>query len=119
MSRRRAISNARRLKSAVQRTEQEPYDFTSTRRLPRIGAVGGHGWCQLGSTLNPATGSWGSITPTSQTGITIYCLIDGTPTAIPGTHKVYNWRNVTWAPSKTTYVVPNGDGTWDVVDQDC
>jgi hypothetical protein len=71
------------------------------------------GFCRLASSLGPATGTWPSITPTTQSGVTIY-----QSGASLGTATVYNYRNVTWATGKTTYVTLSG-GIWKVVDQDC
>lgn len=79
------------------------------------------GWalCQLGSSLGPATGTWPSLTPTTQTGVNLYQPLGGSLVKIASSQKIYNWRNVTWAASKTTLVLVAGDGTWAVEDQDC
>lgn len=119
MSRATAAGAARRLKAAATRLENQPYDPGAAYRPPRLGGPSGHGWCQLASSLGPATGTWPSLTPTSVTGVTIYREQGGSLVALSGTFKLYNWRSVTWSAGKTTFVVPNGDNTWDIVDQDC
>lgn len=117
--RRRQIStaNTRRLRSTIQRVEQQPYDLTSGRRPPRLSGSQGHAWCRLGGSLAAATGTWPSLTPASTT-VTAYRSSGGSLTSL-GTVTIYNWRNVAWAASKTTYLVGNPDGSYDVVDQDC
>lgn len=76
------------------------------------------GWCQLASSLGPATGTWPSISATTQGGVTVY-VEAATGLASTGTATVVNRRNVTWATGKTTLVLPRSDGTWSIVDQDC
>lgn len=116
--RRIAAANARRMRAAVQRVEQTPHDFSPGRRQPRVGGSAVVGWCQLATTLNPATGTWPTLTPTSVT-VNVYV---GSSTGLTqvGTAgvKVYNFRNVTWAGSKTTRVEFNG-AVWEIMDQDC
>lgn len=112
-----AKHNAKRLKQAVLRVEQQPYQGASKPRAPRPAAGVATGYCQLGSSLGPATGIWPSITPTNRTGVSIYIGSNSTPTLL-GTFTVYNYRNVTWAASKTTFLVLQG-GVWHVIDQDC
>ena len=82
-----------------------------------VSAAPGHAWCHLASSLGPATGTWPSLTPTSQL-VTAYSSAGGALTSL-GSATAYNWRNVTWATGKTTYLAANPDGTYDVVDQDC
>ena len=109
----------RRVKQATVRVEKGPYDFRSPVRTPRTGAaIASVGWVRLAGTLSPATGTWPSLSPTS-VNATIYRSVSGALVAMNGTYTVYNWRNVTWAASKTTCVAPCGDGTWQVIDQDC
>lgn len=119
MSKARVKANARRLHSTVQRVEQTPYNLMSTRRIPRAAGGSSHAFCQLSSSLGPATGTWPSITPTTRTGATVYADVNGTLTALPGTYTLRNWRDVTWAASKTTLLLPNSSGGFNVVDQDC
>lgn len=122
MNRRARMQNTsavRRIKGTVTRLEQQPYDYVPRTRPPRLGGASGHGWCQLSSSLGPATGTWPSLTPTTASGITIYRKSGNSLAAIPGTFTLYNWRNVTWSANKTMLVLPNGDGTWDIIDQDC
>lgn len=117
MSRRLQATTARRIKAATSRIESQPYDFQPGRRTPRLTATSTHGWCQLGSSLNAATGTWPSITPTTTTA-TVYINVNGSLSSI-GSKTLYNWRNVSWSANKTTLVLPNGNGTWDIDDQDC
>lgn len=117
-------SQFRRLRDNTIRLESQPYDYVPSRRTPRLN--GGFGWafCQLGSTLNAATGSWPSITPTSVNGVTLYRPSTNTNgsqvlNSIQTNATIYNWRSVTWNASKTTIVLLQGNGTWSILDQDC
>jgi len=113
----------RRIKSGVNRLESQPYAFGGPSRQPRLGGASGHAWCQLPSSVGPATGTWPNLTPTQLAGQTVYRpgSVSGTRQliAVPGTYTLLNWRNVTWAAGKTMLVLPNGDGTWDMIDEDC
>lgn len=113
--------NARRLKSTIRRVEQQPYDTRTPVRKPRLGGGGGgtsDGYCQLASSLGPATGSWPSITPTTTgTGVTIYTATSSGLVSIGG-QVIYNFRNVTWSANKTTYLTFENN-IWKIVDQDC
>lgn len=119
----RAKANAaalRRVKDATVRSENAPRVYVVGNRPPRLaGAPAGHAWCQLTASVGPATGTWPDLSATGLTAQTLYQWTAGAFAAIPGTFTVNNWRNVTWATGKTTLVVPNADGTWDIVDQDC
>lgn len=117
MNKARVKSNTRRLHATVQRVEQTPYNLMPDRRMPRAGAGAATAYCRLSSSLGPATGSWPSLTPTSQAGIDVYIGSGSAPVKI-GTFTVYNYRNVTWATAKTTFLALQG-GIWNVVDQDC
>ena len=109
----------RRLKSATTRIESQLYDFLPQRRTPRLGAVSlGWAFCQLGNTLNAATGSWPDITPTNTTA-DLYRPKSGSLVQMATNASILNWRNVTWSASKTTVVLLQGDGSWSVLDQDC
>lgn len=111
----------RRVKQATVRTEKAPYDFRNPVRTPRLGAQAGWALCQLGGSLNAASGSWPSITPTNASGVSIYrpnTTRTGL-TEIQTNATVQNYRNVTWSASKTTYLLPSGNGAWCVIDQDC
>jgi len=116
-SRKIATANARRVRSTVQRTEQDPYRTAPGRRAPRLGAGPSTAWCRLSSPLGAATGTWPSITPTSQAGIDVYVGTGSTPVKI-GTFTVYNYRAVAWVTGKTTSLAIQ-QGGWNVVDQDC
>lgn len=115
----RARSNARRLKQSVQRVEQTPYEFGATKRAPRLGGASQILWCQLPSSLAAATGTFPSITPSSVTGVTIYRPVNGALVALPGTWKVYNFSGTALVTGKKTEVSACGDGTFQVVVQDC
>lgn len=118
MSRRHALQTARRVKAATVRIEQQIYDYASAVRAPRLLASVATGYCQLNSTLNAASGSWPSISPTNTSGVTIYTGGGGSLNSIATNAHVYNYRNVTWNSGKTTFVVQQG-GVWHVIDQDC
>lgn len=117
--RRQSGANARRLRGVITRVEQTPYPFGPDKRLPRLGGASQVLWCQLPSALNPATGTWPSLTPTSVSGVTIYRSVYGALVAIPGTWTVYNWYNATFATGKTTAVTACGDGTFQAIEQSC
>ena len=85
--------------------------------LAGAGAV--HGYTQFTGSVSPVSGTYPSLTPTIVSNQTIYRWQGGSFRALAGTHDVYNWRNVTWSANKTTVVVANTDGSWDIVDQDC
>lgn len=117
-----AAQNARHVGEAVRRIKQQPYVTTSGRRQPRPGVS--MNWClfQLSSTLSAATGTWPSITPTTQSNVSCYqpSTISGSSSLqLIGTFTVQNWRNVSWSASKTSHGVLNGDGTVTILDQDC
>lgn len=76
------------------------------------------GYCQLPSSLGPATGTWPSLSITTLGGVTVYVPV-GSVLASIGTQTIRNYRNVTWAASKTTVVEPRLDGAWEIRDQDC
>lgn len=80
--------------------------------------VPGHFWCQLSGSLGPATGTWPSITATSTTA-NVYVGSSTSLTLYASSATIYNRRNVTWAASKTTLLLPNADGSYDIDDQDC
>jgi hypothetical protein len=116
MGPRQARANARRIKGATARVEQQPYDYVPAVRTPRPAAGMADGYCQLSAALGPATGTWPDLTPTTTTA-TVYSANGNGLTSLAAM-TVYNFRNVTWAASKTTYLVFNG-GIWKIVDQDC
>jgi hypothetical protein len=112
----------RRIKGATSRVENQPYDFMPETRQPRLGGGVGYGYCQLGATLAAATGTWPSITPQTVTGVTVYRPQNASSPALASVvsnAKVYNWRNVSWDASKTSLVLLNSVGGWDIIDQDC
>lgn len=114
------VPNARRIKEAVVRIEAQPYNFPPARsRAPRIGGSSSHFWCQLSGTLAAATGTWPSITPGTLTAQTIYSAATGSLVAIAGTHTIYNWWPTSFSASKTTLLLPNGNGTYDLAEQAC
>lgn len=113
------IEAIRRIKGTVGRVEANPYAFGAGPRQPRLGGASQVLWCQLTSALNPATGTWPSITPTSVTGQTIYRLQRGQLVALPGTWTVYNVYPAQFLTGKTTAVSACGDGTFQVIDQNC
>lgn len=114
-----AANNARRIKQATTRSENQPYSFVGDVRTPRLGGASQILWCQLPSSLGPATGTWPSLTPTSVSGVTIYRSVNGALVALSGTWKVYNWYAATFATGKTTAVSACGDGTFQTVNQNC
>ena len=81
------------------------------------GGSGADLWCQLGGSLGPATGSWPSITATTTTA-NVYQGSGTSLSLVSSGATIYNRRNVTWAASKTTFLVPSGSG-FAIVDQDC
>ena len=68
-----------------------------------------------------ATGTFPSETPGSVASQTIYALVGGAETALPGTSTVYNrMAAATVATSgKTIMVGANPDGTYSVITQSC
>lgn len=114
------MSATKRIKTAVVRSEGQPYNFAPAMpRGPRISGASGHLWCQFSGTLNGATGSWPSLTPGSLSSQTVYTSNNGALTAQPGTRKVWNWYSTSFTTGKTTLLLPNGDGSCDVAEQDC
>lgn len=109
----------RRIKGSVTRVESQPYQFGGPIRTPRLGGASQVLWCQLPSALAGSTGTWPTITPSSVTGVTIYAPVNGALVALPGTFKVYNWYATTFNTSKMTAVTACGDGSFQVLNQDC
>jgi hypothetical protein len=71
----------------------------------------------LPTTLAGASGSWPSLTPSSQS-LTVY-QASGTSLTSMGTATVYNWYPASPAASKVCFVLPDGAGNYVVVDQSC
>lgn len=96
-------------------------EMSSTLWVVATGGSSSAAWglCQLSSTLAAATGTWPSITPQTQSSISIYEPASGSLSLISSSSVIYNWRNVSWAAAKTSYVTKGLDGTWSIVDQDC
>lgn len=116
----RARTNAaalRRVKAATVRVENDPRQYVGTIRPPRLAAASIDLWCQLSASLDPATGTWPSITATSTTA-DVYTGNDGSLTLVQSGATIYNRRNVTWSASKTTALVPTTGG-YAIIDQDC
>lgn len=118
---RAARANARRLRGTITRVEQNPYQFLPDLRLPRLAGGAALGYCQLASSLGPATGTWPTITPTTATGTTIYI---GTGGASPGLTSigtnltVYNFLPETWDAGKTLELI-NSNGIWQIINEAC
>ena len=81
------------------------------------GSAGGAYFC-LPTTLGAATGSWPSLTPGSQAGLTVY-QASGTSLTSLGTFTVYNWFPATPAASKVLMVFPDDDGNFVAGPQSC
>lgn len=113
------VDAIRRIKGAVNRLESQPYRFGAPVRTPRLGGASQILWCQFGSSMGAASGTWPSIAPGSLSGVTIYRPVNGSLVPIAGTWKVYNWYPVTFSAGKTTAVSACGDGTFQVIEQAC
>ena len=114
------VPTRRRVQEAVVRVENQPYNFPpGKRRTPRLGGFSGHLWCQLSTTIAAATGTWGSLTPGTLTGQTVYSTATGVQIALPNTYKIINWWPTSFASGKTTLLLPNGNGTYDISEQAC
>lgn len=81
------------------------------------GAQSGGVYFCLPTALSGATGSWPSLTPSSQS-LTVYQAA-GTALTSLGTYTVYNWFPASPAASKVALVMPDGSGNFVVVDQSC
>jgi hypothetical protein len=119
MPSRRAISEARRVRGAVVRLESLPRDYGGQVRGPRLGGASGHLWVQPTTTIAAATGAWGSQTPGTLTGQTIYSTGTGVQVALQGAYKVVNWWPTSVVAGKTTLLLPNGNGSFDVAEWSC
>ena len=85
-----------------------------------IGTAGAGGfWCHLSGTLAAATGTWPSLTAGSLASQTIYSSSTGSLVALSGTHTVINWYATAFASGKTTALRPAGNGSYEVLEQDC
>ena len=80
------------------------------------GGTSGVFFC-LPTTLGGATGSWPSLTPSSQ-NLTVY-MVSGTTISSVGTFTVYNWYPAAPAASKVLLVLPDGSGNYVAVGQSC
>lgn len=81
------------------------------------GSASGGGYFAMPTTLGPATGSWPSLTPGSQS-LTVY-QATGTTLSSTGTFTVYNWYLSTPVASKIIQVTPDGAGNFVLVAQSC
>ena len=126
-SRHRIVSNARRLQNTISRVEQQPYDFTSPTRAPRLTGQSNYLCCQVSSTLAAGTGTFPNITPGKVTNQTIYMPSQNPSTgafsltAIALTNStVLNYSATSFATGKFTRVVPSGiANVFCTVVQDC
>jgi hypothetical protein len=113
-------SAARRIRAATVRTEQKPYRFKPQEpRAPRLGPPSGHYWCALSTTIAAATGSVGSRTPGTLASQTVYSTATGSDVALPGTYTIKNWWPTSFPGSKTTLLLPAGNGAFDLAEQAC
>jgi hypothetical protein len=99
------------LRAAAQNARNAYQQYTPT------GAQSGAVYFCLPTTLTGATGSWPSLTPTSQS-LTVY-QASGTSLTSLGTFTVYNWYPAAPAASKVCQVAPDGSGNFVVVAQSC
>ncbi len=85
------------------------------------GGGGGIAYAIAPTVISAATGTFPSETPGSVASQTIYALVGGAETALPGTSTVYNrMAAATVAISgKTIMVGANPDGTYSVITQSC
>jgi hypothetical protein len=70
------------------------------------------------TTMGGATGSFGALTPGSQSGLTVYQVSGTTQTSL-GTFTVYNWLPASPVASKVAYCLPDGAGNFVLIDQSC
>ncbi len=85
------------------------------------GSSGGIAYAIAPTVISAATGTFPSETPGSVASQTIYALVGGEETALPGTYTVYNrMAAATVATSgKTIMVGANPDGSYSVISQSC
>ncbi len=90
-------------------------------QLQQGGGGGGIAYAIAPTVISAATGTFPSETPGSVASQTIYALVGGAETALPGTSTVYNrMAAATVAISgKTIMVGANPDGTYSVITQSC
>jgi hypothetical protein len=72
----------------------------------------------LPTTISGASGSWPSLTPGSQSGLTVY-QAQGTTLTSVGTFTVYNWYPAAPSASKVAMCLPDGAGNMVLVAQSC
>ncbi len=82
------------------------------------GSSGGTYFCQPGSTVSGATGTWPSLTPISFTA-DVYVTAGSSGVLSMASATVYNWFPASLAASKVCFVLPDGSGTFVVVTQSC
>lgn len=118
MSFRRERIIARRQAQAVQRLEQQVYNYVPTRRTPRTAASVGTFWCQLGSSIGAATGGW-PCTPATLSGQTVYSSADGSLISLGGGWTIVNIWPVSFAANLTTCLRQVGPSKMEIIDQVC
>lgn len=120
MIRRKSGQNAARIKATIKRVEGQEYPGKKPRRLPRLSSQSGVFFCVLSAQLDPPTGSWPTLTPGNLSTQTLYQSVNQELLALTDTFTVLNYDiGVTYAASKVTTLIPNGDGTFSVVTQVC
>lgn len=116
------VPNQRRVREAVVRIENQPYNFAPAKqRAPRLAGGTALLYCVPSGGIVAGTPPPGGTRGGPLTAQTIYASKQGSGgyTVLPGTYSIWNPHSTPVVTGRQATLKQNGDGTYDVVTQDC